>query len=430
MVTARGIKNAALFGGIADAETGLAHCWSEATWACQGPWSSSCGGPVIAGAGDGPCAIREGGLGMFQFDGGNFDQTLARDGQGILTVEGNVDRAVDFVIGMVIRSHFIPQAHDVPSAVDFLNSVPIAPGNPNYEAWISTVTRYYNGCPQNGSCWASRRANYERLTRGIYHEMGGDSFWGRASQPPPDPAREAGRGCGGLSSNEYLPRGRNMISCGGLYNLVHQEDGNVVLYAAWSGQAVWATGTDGRSTDQFIMQHDGNLVLYAPGGEPIWDSGTHGNYHAALEVQDDGNLVVYSPGPRGIWESGTAGAGGTPPAPEGCGILNADKGLGRDEGLNSCTGNYYLVFQGDGNVVLYNNSTGRAIWHTATHGQSSDWLVMQGDGNFVLYGGGRPLWATGTEGRGGAYLAVQDDGNVVIYTADRRAVWASGTNGQ
>src|SRR6266540_4204761 len=41
---ARGMRNAYLLAGIANTETGLAHCWSEATWACQGPSSPDCGG--------------------------------------------------------------------------------------------------------------------------------------------------------------------------------------------------------------------------------------------------------------------------------------------------------------------------------------------------------------------------------------------------
>src|SRR6187431_525417 len=51
---AAGMTNAALLAGIGEVETNFAHCWSEATWACQGPASASCGGgPVIAGASDG-----------------------------------------------------------------------------------------------------------------------------------------------------------------------------------------------------------------------------------------------------------------------------------------------------------------------------------------------------------------------------------------
>ena len=51
---ANGITQGWLLAGIADAETGMAHCHSELTWACMGPASSDCGGgPVVAGAGDG-----------------------------------------------------------------------------------------------------------------------------------------------------------------------------------------------------------------------------------------------------------------------------------------------------------------------------------------------------------------------------------------
>src|ERR671924_76592 len=50
-----GLYNAALMAGIAISETALAHCQSEATYACMGPASPSCnGGPIIAGAADGP----------------------------------------------------------------------------------------------------------------------------------------------------------------------------------------------------------------------------------------------------------------------------------------------------------------------------------------------------------------------------------------
>src|SRR5689334_19634626 len=66
---ARGMTNAFLLAGIANDETNLAMCWSEATWACQGPASPDCGGgPIIAGSADGPCGNQQGGLGMFQFD--------------------------------------------------------------------------------------------------------------------------------------------------------------------------------------------------------------------------------------------------------------------------------------------------------------------------------------------------------------------------
>src|SRR3954468_22981196 len=92
-----GMFNAALLGGIAVSETNLAHCYSEASFACPGPDSPSCGGPIIAGGADGPCSDMQGGLGMFQFDAGTYAQTVSTYGPSILTVEGNTAQAVNFV---------------------------------------------------------------------------------------------------------------------------------------------------------------------------------------------------------------------------------------------------------------------------------------------------------------------------------------------
>jgi len=139
---------------------------------------------VIAGAGDGPCNLLQGGLGIFQFDGGTFDQTLARDGVEILTIEGNVAHVIPFVTNMVIRSMFIDGVDTEVQALDWMNQVPIQPGDARYEAWISTVTRYYNGCSPTSSCWMTRRGHYETNTREIDAEMGA-AFWGRYTTPPP-----------------------------------------------------------------------------------------------------------------------------------------------------------------------------------------------------------------------------------------------------
>lgn len=171
-----GMSNGVLLGGIAQAETGLAHCWSEAMWACMGPASSSCGGgPVIAGAGDGACSLRQGGLGMFQFDAGDYDDTLAREGDRVLTVEGNTQAAVDFVVAMVIRSEFIAGVDTREQALAWMNAVRIGDGN--YPTWIRTVTSYYNGCFE-GRCsvYASRYAHYDEAARAMLDEMG-EAFW-------------------------------------------------------------------------------------------------------------------------------------------------------------------------------------------------------------------------------------------------------------
>lgn len=187
--SAAGMTQGWMLAGIAQAETGLAHCWSEATWACRGPSSPDCGGgPVIAGSGDGACSLQQGGLGLFQFDGGTFSQTLARDGNGILRIDGNVTRAVSFVTNMVKSSSFVSGVSTDAQAIEWMNGVRI--DNARWDAWISTVVRHYNGCRPTSSCWAGRYASYRDKTRDVYNEMG-DAFWsasgGGAPPPPPTP---------------------------------------------------------------------------------------------------------------------------------------------------------------------------------------------------------------------------------------------------
>jgi hypothetical protein len=209
---ASGIEQGWLLAGIADAETNMSHCWSELTWACMGPNSDDCGGgPVVAGAADGPCSARQGGLGMFQFDAGDFDDTLAREGARILSISGNVAAAVDFVAAMVVRSTYVPDVADRAQAIAWMNGVRI--DNARWDPWVRTVTHYYNGCTPTASCWTARYAHYRDRTADVHDEMGA-AFWSEASDAtdagaargdagaPPDGAvrdggaRDAGRADG------------------------------------------------------------------------------------------------------------------------------------------------------------------------------------------------------------------------------------------
>jgi hypothetical protein len=122
---------------------------------------------------------------------------------------------------------------------------------------------------------------------------------------PPSPAPPCTCGC--LTPGQALGHDQAVTSCDGRFRLVHQGDGNVVLYQGQ--QALWATGTDRRATETFEMQGDGNLVLYEPGRKAIWSSRSSGRPGSYLVVQDDGNAVVYLPNstdPRdALWSSKT-----------------------------------------------------------------------------------------------------------------------------
>ena len=179
----RGIDHTAfLLGGIAHAETNLAHCWSEATWACQGPNSADCGGgPVIAGAADGPCSSQQGGLGMFQFDAGTYTDTLNTYSSDVLTVAGNVSHALDFVVNMVRRSTYTTNAATNEQALQWVINFDINNATLR-DQWIKTVTRYYNGCQPTSSCWNQRYSHYNSSLQTVIDETG-LPFWQVATTP-------------------------------------------------------------------------------------------------------------------------------------------------------------------------------------------------------------------------------------------------------
>jgi hypothetical protein len=177
VAAARGLTNGVLLAGIAQVETGLSHCWSEATWACQGPFSSYCGGPVIAGAGDGPCSAQQGGLGLFQFDGGTYAQTLARDGHGILQLDGNISHAVDFLVNIVNQE--VAGVDTAAEAIAWMNSVPAVAGNARFSQWTAILA-----CRYNGRCGSADQARlYRDATLSVQSEFGA-AFWTAAGGVP------------------------------------------------------------------------------------------------------------------------------------------------------------------------------------------------------------------------------------------------------
>lgn len=175
---AHGVQGTAyLLAGIAYSETGLAHCWSEATWACQGPNSSDCGGgPVIAGAGDGPCSLKEGGLGMFQFDAGTFSATLNKYGSDVLVMDGQLKNAIAYVVNMVKISAYTTNAETDAKALAWLNDFDVNNGALR-DQWVKTVTRYYNGCLPGWSCWSQRYAHYNDGLTQVLNDTAGTAYW-------------------------------------------------------------------------------------------------------------------------------------------------------------------------------------------------------------------------------------------------------------
>lgn len=79
-----------------------------------------------------------------------------------------------------------------------------------------------------------------------------------------------------------------------------------------------------------------------------------------------------------------------------------------------------LVFQTDGNFIIYDNR-GKATWSA----KSFENAVLQEDGNFVIYDvDGNAIFASGTAGKGQT-MEFRDNGNLVILDAEGNSVWNS-----
>ncbi|KAG5675407.1 hypothetical protein PVAND_005315 [Polypedilum vanderplanki] len=59
--------------------------------------------------------------------------------------------------------------------------------------------------------------------------------------------------------------------------------------------------------------------------------------------------------------------------------------LNQGEYLTSSNGCFKLIMQTDGNLVIYRNSNGNALWSSKTARTCTNRICMQGDGNFVTY---------------------------------------------
>ena len=80
------------------------------------------------------------------------------------------------------------------------------------------------------------------------------------------------------------------------YELVQQQDGNLVVYRASDGHPTWASNTAGDYGALATMQDDGNFVIYEPDGSAPWSSRTSGHPGAYACIQNDGVFVIYAPG--------------------------------------------------------------------------------------------------------------------------------------
>ena len=132
--------------------------------------------------------------------------------------------------------------------------------------------------------------------------------------PAPQPPRYVRRGprshaAGAhMRTEQTLSRRQTLTSHSGEFVLAYQDDGNLVLYPYDSDRAVWASGTNGTSVGECVLQQDGNLVVYNREGRAVWASGTNGSPVTRLTVRDGGFLTLETSAGDILWSTGPRAA--------------------------------------------------------------------------------------------------------------------------
>lgn len=209
--------------------------------------------------------------------------------------------------------------------------------------------------------------------------------------------------------------------------LKHRSTNNCLnAHYLWNGAEINVWPCNGSDPDQnwnLINVSDGRMLIQRRGTNLCVDTPTRdngGKVHLWDCDSNNGNQR---------WRSSAYTA--PPPPPTGSNIIvkASTSNLNFNRGQQWVTStNYKFIFQGDGNLVLY-NPQGKPIWATGTDNTGAEIFAVQADGNVVLYDHGKPVFATDTSGRPGAFLAIQTDGNVVVYASNNTPLFATGTDG-
>ena len=222
-----------------------------------------------------------------------------------------------------------------------------------------------------------------------------------------------------LLSGEILYPYENLVSEDKHSTLVFGNSGNLALFNDFT--RAWNAGITNPNRVRLVMQGDGNLVLY-DNVSAYWATGTDGNPGAYLKIVN-GNMVVYSSADAVLWQSNTAAN----PNYLDQVVYEMDSGdeLFMGQRLLTADKKYQLVFQSDGNLVLYGPSG--ALWASHRYSSTPYRVSMDSNGNFVTYReDGTAYWSSGTDGNNGATLRLKD-GNLAVYSASGVLKWQTDT---
>jgi hypothetical protein len=226
----------------------------------------------------------------------------------------------------------------------------------------------------------------------------------------------------------YLATDEQLVSQNGKHKLLLQGDGNFVLYRTDEGRkfAIWSSGTNGpdwaqNNSVKAILEEDGNLRLLSSQNTQKWHSNTAGSKDTVLTVRNDGNVVITS-GSNLVWQTGTIER-------EELDTLRYGENCIVDEAIYSPNKKFRFVYQGDGNLVLYDENNGVAWTANCknTGLETAGKMTMNEDGKLtIINGDGKVKWQSDFSyaiEKKTPYLKVRNDGQIVIYDNKDNVLW-------
>jgi hypothetical protein len=106
----------------------------------------------------------------------------------------------------------------------------------------------------------------------------------------------------------------------------------------------------------------------------------------------------------------------------GTNTLRAGDRLMPGQRMYSSDGQFHLLMQTDGNLVVYGPNG--VLWDAI--GPAGSHVIMQNDGNLVLLSAtGSVVWNSQTGRKGATHASLEPNGNLILYTAADKAVWGS-----
>ena len=227
-----------------------------------------------------------------------------------------------------------------------------------------------------------------------------------------------------LGPGTALRAGNYLTSPDGRYRFVMQSDGNLVLYQGTDPR--WHTRTAGNAGAHAFFTTSGELRVWSPasaGAQRVLFSTNSADLGASrATLGNDGILRLNLPDGRAVWQH-TTGLTGT-----AANALTAGSTLASGATLRSLNRAVTLTMQTDGNLTLRSTVTGATLWASNTAGNPGARVMMQTDGNLVVYRtDNTPVWSSNTARVGAtARLVVLDDGQLRVQTPAAGVAWSTG----